>query len=116
MLAFLQDAPPTLCDWLPWNHTFGASHFGMVLYNGGTLYIDDGQPVRADGPRSRTSATWRPRNQRAARIRAAAAVLREDESFCRHFFSHARAMRSHSTLRDRDGMQRGHRLRRPTVP
>lgn len=38
--------PPVLVDWLPWNHTFGSSHnFGIVLYNGGTLYIDHGKPV-----------------------------------------------------------------------
>lgn len=38
--------PPVLVDWLPWNHTFGGSHnVGIVLYNGGTLYIDDGKPV-----------------------------------------------------------------------
>ncbi len=38
--------PPVLVDWLPWNHTFGSSHnVGIVLYNGGTLYIDDGKPV-----------------------------------------------------------------------
>ena len=36
-----------LCDWLPWNHTFGGNHnFGITLYNGGTLYIDDGKPTR----------------------------------------------------------------------
>ncbi|MBK5089960.1 feruloyl-CoA synthase [Burkholderia sp. R-69927] len=38
--------PPVLVDWLPWNHTFGGSHnVGIALYNGGTLYIDDGRPV-----------------------------------------------------------------------
>ena len=38
--------PPVLVDWLPWNHTYGGSHnVGIVLYNGGTLYIDDGKPV-----------------------------------------------------------------------
>ncbi|MCM2552419.1 feruloyl-CoA synthase [Burkholderia glumae] len=38
--------PPVLVDWLPWNHTFGGSHnVGIVLYNGGTLYIDGGKPV-----------------------------------------------------------------------
>lgn len=38
--------PPVLVDWLPWNHTFGGSHnVGIVLYNGGTLYMDDGRPV-----------------------------------------------------------------------
>jgi feruloyl-CoA synthase len=39
---------PVLVDWLPWNHTFGGNHnFGLTLYNGGTLYIDDGKPVPA---------------------------------------------------------------------
>ncbi|WP_459571572.1 feruloyl-CoA synthase [Cupriavidus sp. 8B] len=38
--------PPVLVDWLPWNHTFGSSHnFGIVLYNGGTMYLDHGKPV-----------------------------------------------------------------------
>jgi hypothetical protein len=33
-------------DWLPWNHTFGGNHnFGLTLYNGGSLYIDDGNPT-----------------------------------------------------------------------
>ncbi|HXH24930.1 MAG TPA: feruloyl-CoA synthase [Vicinamibacterales bacterium] len=46
VLAFLADEPPVLCDWLPWNHTAGGNHnFGIVLYNGGTLYIDEGKPT-----------------------------------------------------------------------
>jgi feruloyl-CoA synthase len=46
---------PVLVDWLPWNHTFGGNHnFGMVMYNGGTLYIDDGKPVA--GPDRRDAA------------------------------------------------------------
>jgi feruloyl-CoA synthase len=45
-LAFLADEPPVLMDWLPWNHVFGGSHnIGLTLYNGGTLYIDDGKPT-----------------------------------------------------------------------
>ncbi len=37
---------PVLVDWLPWNHTFGGNHnVGLILYNGGTLYIDEGKPV-----------------------------------------------------------------------
>ena len=40
--------PPVLVDWLPWNHTFGGNHnVGLTLYNGGTLYIDDGKPTPA---------------------------------------------------------------------
>ena len=42
----LGDEPPVLVDWLPWNHTFGGNHnVGLVLDNGGTLYIDDGRPT-----------------------------------------------------------------------
>ncbi len=44
--AFVGDEPPVVVDWLPWNHTFGANHnFGMVLDNGGSLYIDEGKPL-----------------------------------------------------------------------
>lgn len=43
---FLQETPPVLLDWLPWNHTFGGNHnFNMVLRQGGTLHIDDGKPA-----------------------------------------------------------------------
>jgi feruloyl-CoA synthase len=43
---FLRDEPPVLVDWLPWNHTFGGNHnFGLTLYNGGSIYIDDGRPT-----------------------------------------------------------------------
>ncbi len=45
-LPFLAETPPVLVDWLPWNHTFGGNHnVGIVLYNGGTFYIDDGRPT-----------------------------------------------------------------------
>jgi feruloyl-CoA synthase len=44
--AFFEDEPPVLVDWLPWNHTFGGNHnVGIALYNGGTIYLDDGKPT-----------------------------------------------------------------------
>jgi feruloyl-CoA synthase len=47
-MPVLAQEPLVLVDWLPWNHTFGGNHnFGMVLYHGGTLYIDDGKPTPA---------------------------------------------------------------------
>ncbi len=47
-MPFLAQEPPVVVDWLPWNHTFGGSHnVGLVLSNGGTLYIDDGRPTPA---------------------------------------------------------------------
>lgn len=45
---FLNEEPPILLDWLPWNHTFGGNHnFYLVLNNCGSLYIDDGKPAPA---------------------------------------------------------------------
>jgi len=47
-MPVLAEEPLVLVDWLPWNHTFGGNHnFGMVLFHGGTLYIDDGKPTPA---------------------------------------------------------------------
>ena len=45
-LAWVQDEPPLMVDWAPWHHTAGGNKdFGMVLYNGGTMYLDEGKPL-----------------------------------------------------------------------
>lgn len=45
-LPCLGDEPPVLVDWLPWHHTFGGNHnIGIVLYNGGSLHLDEGRPI-----------------------------------------------------------------------
>jgi feruloyl-CoA synthase len=45
IFGFLEDDPPVIVDWLPWNHTFGGNHdIGIAVFNGGTFYIDDGKP------------------------------------------------------------------------
>jgi len=45
-LPYLAEVTPVLVDWLPWHHTAGGNHnIGIVLYNGGTLYIDAGKPL-----------------------------------------------------------------------
>jgi feruloyl-CoA synthase len=47
-MPVLAQKPLVLIDWLPWSHTFGGNHnFGMTVYHGGTLYIDDGKPTPA---------------------------------------------------------------------
>jgi feruloyl-CoA synthase len=52
-LAFVKDEPPVIVDWLPWSHTFGSNHnFGLVLHNGGSLYIDDGNPTPVGLPKT----------------------------------------------------------------
>ena len=44
--AFFHDIAPVILDWSPWHHTAGGNHnFNLVLYNGGTFYIDDGKPT-----------------------------------------------------------------------
>ena len=46
MFAFFRDEPPVIVDWAPWHHTAAGSHdFGLVLYNGGSYYIDEGKPL-----------------------------------------------------------------------
>ncbi len=43
---FLLRRPPVIVDWLPWNHTFaGNFNFNMILFHGGTYYLDGGRPV-----------------------------------------------------------------------
>lgn len=45
-LQFVQDEPPIVLDWAPWHHTAGGNHdVYLVLYNGGTFYIDEGKPA-----------------------------------------------------------------------
>jgi feruloyl-CoA synthase len=90
-LPSLREPAPILVDWLPWNHTAGGNHnFGLVLYNGGTLYIDDGKPV--PGLIERTLRNLRevaptvyfnvPRGYEVL-----LPYLREDATLRNHFFS-----------------------------
>ena len=55
---FLLERPPVICDWLPWNHTFGGNFcFNLTIFHGGTFYLDDGKP--APGLFDRTLANLR---------------------------------------------------------
>lgn len=43
---YLEESPLVLCDWLPWNHTFGGSFcFNLAQRLAGTMYIDGGKPA-----------------------------------------------------------------------
>ena len=47
-MPVLAEEDLVLVDWLPWTHTFSGNHnFGIVIYNGGTLYLDEGRPTPA---------------------------------------------------------------------
>jgi len=46
VLPGMEDQPQVLIDWLPWHHASGGNQIlGIILYNGGSLYIDDGRPM-----------------------------------------------------------------------
>jgi len=88
---YFRDEPPVILDWAPWNHTAGGNHnFGIVLYNGGTLYIDDGNPTPAGiGKTVRNlrdvSPTWYFNVPKG--FDALVPYLREDPALRERFFS-----------------------------
>jgi feruloyl-CoA synthase len=90
-LRFVEEDPPVIVDWLPWNHTFGGNHdVGFVLYNGGSLYIDEGRPTP-----NGMAATVRNLNDVCPNIylnvpkgfEALVPFLQQDRSFRERFFS-----------------------------
>jgi feruloyl-CoA synthase len=93
---FLAEEPPVLVDWLPWSHTFGANHnLNLVLFNGGTLYIDDGKPAPPLFPR--TLAALREIAPTVyfnvpAGFALLAPALEGDQQLARTFFSRLRFM------------------------
>ncbi|MBN9531667.1 MAG: feruloyl-CoA synthase [Alphaproteobacteria bacterium] len=96
VFCFLGDEPPVIVDWLPWNHTFGSNHnFGMMIYNGGTLYIDDGKPM--PGAIAATVANLREIAPTAyfnvpKGYEALLPYLQAEPDLCRLFFSRLRMM------------------------
>ncbi len=87
---FLLDRPIVICDWLPWNHTFGSNFcFNTILHHGGTFYIDEGKPVPG-----KFAATLR--NLREIKLTLLLNVARaydvllpefeKDDDFARHVF------------------------------
>ena len=94
--AFVTDEPPVVVDWLPWSHTFGSNHnFYMVLTNGGSLYIDDGNPTPPGVPK-----TARNLREIAPTIyfnvpkgyEALVAHFRADDELRRNFFSRLKVL------------------------
>jgi feruloyl-CoA synthase len=94
--SFVTDEPPVVVDWLPWSHTFGSNHnFNLVLTNGGSLYIDDGNPTPPGVPK-----TARNLREIAPTIyfnvpkgyEALVAHFRADETLRRNFFSRLKVL------------------------
>lgn len=95
-LPFLGEEPPVLLDWLPWNHVFGGNHdLGLVLHNGGTLYVDEGRPVPGSfGPTLRNlqdvSPTFYPNVPKG--FEELARHLEDDPALCERFFGRVRML------------------------
>jgi feruloyl-CoA synthase len=91
---FLAEQPPTLVDWLPWNHTFGGNHnFSMVLRHAGTLVIDGGRPLPAmvaESVRNLTEISPTIYFNVPAGYAALLPHLERDETFARSFFAQLR--------------------------
>ena len=96
MMPFLGEESPVICDWLPWNHTFGGNHnVGIALYNGGTLYIDDGKPVPGLFERSlRNISETEPTVffNVPKGFELVAQALQTDPTFREHFFKRLKIM------------------------
>lgn len=46
--AFMREEPPVVVDWAPWSHVAsGNKVFNLMIFNGGTFYIDHGKPSPA---------------------------------------------------------------------
>ncbi|HXQ49517.1 MAG TPA: feruloyl-CoA synthase [Stellaceae bacterium] len=94
--AYFADAPPVILDWSPWNHTAGGNHnFNLVLYNGGTFYLDDGKPVAGGIAATvrnlrEVSPTWYFNVPRG--YEALIPHLRQDERLRRSFFRDLRLL------------------------
>ena len=86
----LEEEPPVMVDWAPWNHTAGSnSNFSIILHNGGTLYIDPGKPTPALFGASlellrRVSPTIYFNVPRGYELLIP--HLEADRAFCEHFF------------------------------
>ena len=91
---FLLTEPPVLVDWLPWSHTFGGNHnFNLVLFNGGTLYIDPGRPLPGQFGPTVQALREAPPTLHLSVPKAweeLAPHLRADPAFNRHFHSRLR--------------------------
>ena len=91
---FVAEAPLTLLDWLPWNHTFGGNHdINLVIRHAGTLYIDAGRPTPAlIGETVRNLADVKPTIYLNVPAGYAAFLpfLEKDDKLARNFFSELR--------------------------
>jgi feruloyl-CoA synthase len=96
MFRFFEKEPPVIVDWAPWHHTAAGNHdLGLVLYNGGSYYIDEGKPlpgaIEATVRNLREIApTWYFNVPKG--YEALLPYLRKDDALRRNFFSRLRVL------------------------
>ncbi|MGH8670366.1 MAG: feruloyl-CoA synthase, partial [Burkholderiales bacterium] len=96
MFAFFREEPPVIVDWAPWHHTAAGNHdLGLVLYNGGSYYIDEGKPmpgaIEATVRNLREIApTWYFNVPKG--YEALLPYLRSDQQLRSHFFSRLKVL------------------------
>ena len=96
LFPFFREDPPVLVDWAPWHHTAaGNKNLGMVLYHGGSYYLDEGKPL--PGMMETTvrnlreiAPTWYFNVPKG--FEALLPYLRADEQLRRNFFSRLRVL------------------------
>src|SRR2546425_2374610 len=96
IFPFFREDPPVLVDWAPWHHTAaGNKNLGMVLYHGGSYYLDEGKPL--PGMMETTvrnlreiAPTWYFNVPKG--FEALLPYLRSDEQLRRNFFSRLRVL------------------------
>ncbi len=93
---FIAEEPPVILEWLPWNHTFaGNKDMGLILYNGGSLYLNDGKPVPGQFEETiRNLRDVKPTIHLDVPVAFDALVpyLRKDREFAKQYFSHLKVM------------------------
>ncbi|HYI87082.1 MAG TPA: feruloyl-CoA synthase [Burkholderiales bacterium] len=91
MFLFFHEEPPVIVDWAPWHHTAAGNHdFGLVLYNGGSYYIDEGKPLPGEIETSvrnlrEVAPTWYFNVPRGYEVLLP--YLRKDQQLRENFFS-----------------------------
>ncbi len=96
MFLFFRDEPPVIVDWAPWHHAAAGNHdLGLVLYNGGSYYLDEGKPtpgaIEATVRNLREIApTWYFNVPKG--FEALLPYLRKDSALRKNFFSRLRVL------------------------
>lgn len=95
-MPFFKDEGPLLLDWAPWHHTAGGNKvFYIALFNGGTLYVDDGRPTPKELHKTvrnikDVSPTWYFNVPKG--FEALVGIMNQDKELCQAFFKNLKML------------------------